>query len=247
MYKVEKYAEKCVDTVLKQDLGDMSVFLVDDGSTDGCAEICDEKCKDPNVLVIHKMNEGLSDARNSALEITDSEYVTFVDGDDYLCNQSAYSKVISVLQDTKCDMAYFWYLPFVDGEIPQIPSKICSDEITFMNHNESVSFFLSKSLTMYGVVQWNKIFKYSLFENIRYEKNSHCEDLRIMPDIIKKVNSSVITDVCTVCYRMQRMGAITQQIKPKLLFDRFISIAKTYSSIAFLIPPSFSYILAKSL
>lgn len=210
-----------------QNLKDMSVFLVDDGSTDGCAEICDEKCKDPNVLVIHKKNQGLSDARNSALEITDSEYVTFVDGDDYLCNPNAYSKVISVLQSTKCDMAYFWYIPFVDGEIPQMPLKMCSDEISVMNHNESVSFFLSKSLTMYGAVQWNKIFKYSLFYGVRYDSNSYCEDLRIMPDIIRKINSSVIADVCAVCYRMRREGAITQQIKPKLLFDRAISVLKT--------------------
>lgn len=83
IYKVENYLEKCVLSVLNQDYKEIEVVLVDDGSPDRCPEICDDLAsKDQRIKVIHKINGGLSSARNAGIEIAEGKYVTFLDSDD---------------------------------------------------------------------------------------------------------------------------------------------------------------------
>ena len=89
VYKVEKYLNRCVDSILAQTLSDFELILVDDGSPDNCGIICDDyQSKDNRVVVIHKENGGLSDARNKGIERAltngESEWITFIDSDDYV-------------------------------------------------------------------------------------------------------------------------------------------------------------------
>ena len=85
LYKVEKYLETCVMSLIHQTYENLEIILVDDGSPDKCPEICDAYEKtDDRIRVIHKKNGGLSDARNAALEKTTGKYITFVDSDDYV-------------------------------------------------------------------------------------------------------------------------------------------------------------------
>ena len=85
VYNVELYLHKCIDSVLNQTLRQIEVILVDDGSPDGSPAICDEYAlKDARIKVIHKENEGLGYARNSGIEVATGEYITFLDSDDYL-------------------------------------------------------------------------------------------------------------------------------------------------------------------
>lgn len=85
IYNVEPYLRECIDSVLNQTYQDFELILVDDGSPDGCPEICDEyAAADSRIHVIHKKNGGLSDARNAALNIAVGKYVFFLDSDDYL-------------------------------------------------------------------------------------------------------------------------------------------------------------------
>ena len=89
VYKVEKYIHRCIDSILAQTFSDFELILVDDGSPDNCGRICDEYAlKDNRIHVIHKENGGLSDARNAgidwAFEHSDSEWITFIDSDDWV-------------------------------------------------------------------------------------------------------------------------------------------------------------------
>ena len=85
VYNIENYIKQCVDSVLQQTVSDFELILVDDGSTDGSGEICDEYAKNhSNVTVLHKQNGGLSDARNVGLSSAKGEYLYFVDGDHWL-------------------------------------------------------------------------------------------------------------------------------------------------------------------
>lgn len=85
IYNVEKYLNRCVDSVLGQTFSDLEVLLVDDGSPDGCGAVCDEyAAKDARVRVIHKPNGGLSSARNAGLEVAAGRWIAFADSDDWL-------------------------------------------------------------------------------------------------------------------------------------------------------------------
>ena len=83
VYKVEKYLRKCVDSILNQTYADFELLLVDDGSPDGCPQICDEyAARDSRVRVIHKPNGGLISARNEVIRAARGDYVCILDGDD---------------------------------------------------------------------------------------------------------------------------------------------------------------------
>lgn len=85
IYKVEEYLERCVDSILNQTFSDFEVILVDDGSPDRCPQICDEyEKKDKRVRVIHKPNGGLVSARNAGIFAAKGDYITYVDGDDWV-------------------------------------------------------------------------------------------------------------------------------------------------------------------
>jgi glycosyltransferase involved in cell wall biosynthesis len=106
VYKVEKYLRRCVDSLISQTLQDIEIILVDDGSPDCCGEICEQYAtKDSRIKVIHKHNAGLGMARNSGLEIATSEYVAFVDSDDYVSHEM-YEKMYTELMQFHADTCY---------------------------------------------------------------------------------------------------------------------------------------------
>lgn len=87
VYNAKMYLERCVRSILGQTIADIEIILVDDGSKDGSGEICDIFCEqDKRVKVIHKLNGGVSSARNAGLNIASGEYVMFVDSDDWISN-----------------------------------------------------------------------------------------------------------------------------------------------------------------
>ena len=85
VYNVEKYLNKCLNSVIEQTYKNIEVILIDDGSTDNSGKICDEYAKnDIRIKIIHQQNGGVSTARNNGLEHATGKYITFVDSDDYI-------------------------------------------------------------------------------------------------------------------------------------------------------------------
>ena len=107
IYNVEKYLRDCIESVLMQTFRDIEVILVDDGSPDNCGAICDEYAgKDNRIIVIHKKNGGLSDARNAGLDIARGEYILFVDSDDML-KKDAVKHLCEYIQHERAQIVYF--------------------------------------------------------------------------------------------------------------------------------------------
>ena len=95
VFKAEKYLRECVDSILNQKFQDWTLLLVDDGSPDCSGKICDDYAqKDKRIQVIHKPNGGVSSARNYALELVESDWLTFVDADDCLYSNALYRMII---------------------------------------------------------------------------------------------------------------------------------------------------------
>lgn len=85
IYNVAQFLPRCIESVCSQTYDNLEIILVDDGSPDDCGDICDKYAeKDNRIVVVHKQNGGLSDARNKGAEIANGEYITFIDSDDYV-------------------------------------------------------------------------------------------------------------------------------------------------------------------
>ena len=118
IYNVEKYLNRCVDSVINQHLLDIELILVDDGSPDRCPEICDDYSdKYDFIKVIHKKNGGLSEARNYGLENAKGEYIIFMDSDDWWNSEVAVRKLMDyALKHTDVDMFLFDGLDYIEGD-----------------------------------------------------------------------------------------------------------------------------------
>lgn len=104
IYKVEAYLDRCVNSILKQTYKNIEIILVDDGSPDGCGKKCDEyEALDSRVKVIHKINGGLSDARNVGFQLSQGDYITFIDSDDYVAEYMI-SEMLSVANAENCKL-----------------------------------------------------------------------------------------------------------------------------------------------
>ena len=106
VYNVEKYLERCIDSVLRQTFEAYEILLIDDGATDASGMICDEYAsKYANITVIHKANKGLSDARNVGIDKAKGEYIYFLDSDDYIipkCLEILYSNIKECDAELSC-------------------------------------------------------------------------------------------------------------------------------------------------
>lgn len=123
VYNVEQYIDKCVESIMKQTYTFFELILVDDGSPDRCPAICDAYAqKYKNVIVLHKKNGGLSDARNYGVEHANGEYVTFIDSDDYVSED--YLETLVELKKKYCaDICVGGLNTFYEGNVPKIQKK----------------------------------------------------------------------------------------------------------------------------
>lgn len=104
VYNSGKFLNKCIDSLLNQTITDIDIILVDDGSTDGSAEICDGYAKrEDRVQVIHKYNAGQAIARLDGLRITSSKYVGFVDSDDWV-EPNQFLRMLEIMEESRVDM-----------------------------------------------------------------------------------------------------------------------------------------------
>lgn len=117
VYNVESYLEQCVNSIRSQTYKNLEILLVDDGSKDGSATICDEFAKkDERIRVIHKENGGVSSARNIGLDHARGEYIAFVDGDDYI-DDTMYEKLAEKMTEG-IDIVFGYYqCEYPDGTI----------------------------------------------------------------------------------------------------------------------------------
>lgn len=194
VYKVEKYLDRCIRSVVDQSYRNLEIILVDDGSPDQCGKICDEWAeKDKRIKVIHKENGGLSDARNAGLDIATGEYIGFVDSDDYI-HPEMYRKMHERAKESNADLIMCNF--FRVDEL----NKMCA-----FNENVCEDGFIDKRIALKNICKyssyvavWNKLYKRHLFQDIRFPKGKLEEDRFVMPCIYD--NCSIIVSVSEKYY-----------------------------------------------
>ena len=189
IYNVEKYLKRCIDSILNQTYKNLEIILVDDGSPDKCPEICDEYAKsDKRIKVIHKQNAGVSAARNDGLAIAQGDLIGFVDPDDYIVSEM-YECMVNSIETYSSDMVVCGY-DYIDenGNVTR-PYKVKSDEK--LTQKQFVSMQVDMPPTVRHVV-WNKLFRKSLFNGIRFPEKMHSsEDVYVLCSYVKKITGCV--------------------------------------------------------
>lgn len=104
IYNVEQYLSQCLDSIINQTYTNLEIILINDGSTDNSEKICNQyKLLDPRIIVIHKTNGGLSDARNTGIKIATGDYISFVDADDFI-DENMYTILFQKINTTNADI-----------------------------------------------------------------------------------------------------------------------------------------------
>ena len=225
VYKVEKYLEKCIQSVINQTYENLQIILVDDGSPDNCGKICDEYAKkDHRIEVIHKSNGGLSDARNKGLEIAKGEYIGFVDSDDYI-EADMYEVLYNLLKQYNADVSICNFYTVSQGKIS---IKNADNGINEYNRIEILKeILLDKNIQSYA---WNKLYKKELFDEIKYPVGKKYEDIGTTFYLLEKCNKVVVTGKPEYYY-INRQDSIVNNVTETTITDYIELIMQRYDYI----------------
>lgn len=206
VYKVEKYLNKCVDSVLNQTYKNLEIILVDDGSPDGCPKMCDEFAdKDKRIKVIHKKNGGLSDARNAGIETATGKYLTFIDSDDFIIN-TMIEEMYSVMTKHDCDIAMCNWQQIKEG----CGHESAGDGKTVLFRDNEVFELLFNKRVPLIMTAWGKLYKKDIFNEIRYPKGKIHEDEFVIHKILNLAKKVCYIDKKFYC-NLYRESSITGQ------------------------------------
>ena len=218
VYNVEKYLNRCIESILLQEWKNYDILLVDDGSTDRSPQICDDYVKAYDFIsVIHKENGGLSEARNTGLSQAKGEYVYFPDSDDWL-EPDTFMALAEVLESQKFDIISF-NREFVKGEEDAIVSE---PEVTQVFEGKDAFVQMLKHSYITGFAN-DKIYRKSLFidNNILFPKGKYYEDLGTNYKLFLSAKKVYATNQKYYHYLIDNPDSITQSWNEKKFSDMF--------------------------
>lgn len=219
VYNVEKYLKRCVTSIQKQSYQNLQIILVDDGSTDSCGELCDQLAKvDDRIKVLHKKNGGLSSARNYGLDYADGELIAFVDSDDYI-HPKMYEHMIHVMYEKDADMVVCGFQEIYEENkvYESLSFEKMREETPNIVENDDIPAQL-KIRDVQTVVQWNKLYKKNIFEDLRYPNGRVHEDVFVIHQELWKCKKvAYLTN--PYYYYVQRKDSIMHAVSEKNLRD----------------------------
>ncbi len=220
VYNAKKYLAECVNSiVLSTVFSELEIVLVNDGSTDGCKEICDSFSKKyENIKAIHIENGGVSNARNTGIKASTGEYITFCDSDDYYL-KDIFKKIVPVLKSKAPDLLFFDFL---------YEQETCAQTVSYPFQNNvllnkdcvlsKIPEFMLESQSFNSV--WNKVFKKALLSGLEFNvSQKHGEDRDFLLEILLKCNNAYYLNQEGYFYRFVKTGAVN-----KARFDYFDNI-----------------------
>ena len=212
VYNVEQYLERCVDSIINQTYTNLEIILVNDGSTDNSGKLCDELAKkDERIRVIHKENGGLSDARNRGIDEAESDLVGFIDSDDYIDNDM-YEVLLRNLNDTDADLS-MCALYDVYNNTPE--EQVTNKEIWELSSEQAIKMVMEAKIL--SVTAVNKLYRKSLFSNLKFEVGKIAEDAFIMIKLLDKCEKIVATNEKKYYYVHRENSITTQKFSTKFL------------------------------
>ncbi len=217
VFNVKSYVSECVGSLCRQTYTNLEILLVDDGSTDGSGEVCDEYAdRDERIRVIHQANRGLSGARNTGLDNVQGEYIAFVDSDD-LVSPNYVETLYELLMRYDADIAACAYIKVTTEQLTNIREKVLS-----LDNVREICMPSVKLLKQWHgkykqqeTVAWNKLYCRDVWngrKKIRFPEGRNHEDVLISHLVVQSVKTIVLTTEILYFYRI-RKGSITLQME----------------------------------
>ena len=212
VYNVEAYLQKCVSSLLNQDLpaSDYEIILVDDGSTDGSGKLCDSLAAEHGkIRVIHQQNRGLSGARNAGIPAASGDYILFVDSDDYLC-PNVLETLVGLMESKDLDIIRFNYQNVdMNGKVFE-PNKYSKPFVDYSNEVCDGETFLNERLG-FACYAWQFMVKTSILqqEGNGFKEGIYFEDVEWTPRILLQARRVASTDTVVYNY-LFRTGSIAR-------------------------------------
>lgn len=225
VYNVEKYLEKCVDSIVNQTYKNLEIILVDDGATDNSGKICDELVElDNRIKVYHKKNGGLSDARNYGVERATGDYIGFVDSDDYI-DAEMYEKLYEAIKKENVDVA-------------ECNLKIVYPEKTDLFTDQKYYQICNKQEYLEEYLKIEKIFgsacvrltKVDIAKKLKFPVGKLYEDTYYAYDLIGIVDKYVIVDNPYYNYLMRENSITNAKFNPRI-FDLIEIVEKFHTNV----------------
>ncbi len=210
IYKVEKYLEECIQSMISQTYKNLEIILVDDGSPDNCGKICDEYARqDSRIKVIHKENAGVARARNSGLDIARGDFISFIDSDDYVA-EDAYEKLFKVMLASHADCVVGGCVKIYEDENGNIVKR---DQVVVSPDQEKDYVVKSaeeamQDVLLRGSAAWNRLYKKEIFETLRFPVDRVNDDEVTALHAYALCKQIVFTRIPTYFYRL-RANSIT--------------------------------------
>lgn len=210
VYRVENSLDRCLQSIAVQSFTDWEAILVDDGSPDNCPALCDAWAeRDARFSVVHKTNGGLSDARNAGIDVAKGDYITFVDSDDFIAPDT-YRPLMEMLAK-RPDIDILEYSLVRQYGSRQEEHVVLGD----CSYTNLRSYWLD-GLAYQHSYAWNKLFRRSLFNEVRFPKGVVFEDLHTLPLLLERARLTVTTSSGLYYYCANTEGITSRASGPEL-------------------------------
>ncbi len=218
VYNTAPYLRECVDSVISQTFADTQIILVDDGSDDGSAGICDEYAdRFDNVSVIHKSNGGLSEARNVGMAASHGEYTFFLDSDDRIVPDTL-ETLLGLLNGYDADIATAGHIYWYDNAA--VPARGVDNDTVF-DREDSMRELIGNSVIKNFA--WGKLYRTELLDGLSFPPGRYYEDVYWTHLVFDRAGKTVLTHRGLVYYRQRADGISYGAVHKKLdLIDGYM-------------------------
>lgn len=220
VYNVAPYLKKCLDSVCMQTHDNLEIIIVDDGSTDESGTVCDDYAdRDPRIIVIHKENGGLSDARNAGMAIASGDYIGFVDSDDWI-ETDMYERLYRLCEDNDIDFVIARFLEEKKG----VTNHSSFTEKFVIMDSYSVLRICTMGDDRYVITNavWNKLYKRSLLEDLIFPKGKNYEDIVFTTEVLMRARKVGYLDSVVYHYRIREDSIMGVGLKNQKVFSNDI-------------------------
>src|SRR5690625_1324010 len=191
VFNLEKYIDRCISSILNQEFTDFELIIIDDGSTDNSGNICRKYEEfDDRIIYIYQSNQGVSSARNRALDISKGKYILMVDGDDYI-EKTMVGKLFDLCEKNNASISTCKNC-LVDEKGQVLGTPKFTKDVHILTNEEALFRLYSGQITGFGVC--NKLYRKELLNNIRFPINRKFEDAAIQYRLIRQADRIVFTE-----------------------------------------------------